>query len=182
MQRKIKIPEGVEVRIEGKKVFVKGQKGEIARNFSNPAFNRHIIMAKDGSEITISSDDERRKIKAMVGTINALLNKMITGVTRGYKYTLKIYFVHFPVSVESKEMPAGIDVSVKNFLGEKKPRKALLRGVKMKVAGDIITLTGVDSEKVGQAAARLEQITKVRKKDRRIFNDGIFPMKHEIDG
>lgn len=182
MQKKKKIPNGVEVKVEGKKITVTGPKGEIMRNFGNPAFNKYLSITKENGEIIISSTDESRKIKAMVGTINSLLGKMFTGVISGYKHTLKIYFVHFPVSIDQKQTPAGVEVMVKNFLGEKKPRKALLRGVKMKLEGEIITLTGVDDEKVGQASARLEQITRVKKRDRRIFNDGIFPVSRGIDG
>jgi large subunit ribosomal protein L6 len=174
MMKKYKVPEGVEVRIEGKRVEVKGKKGEVSKDFGNPAFNRCLKIEKVGDEITISTEDERRKIKAMVGTIRAVVESMAKGVANGYECGLKIHFVHFPVTVDAKDGPKGVEVAVKNFLGEKKPRKAVLKGVKVKVAGDTITVSGADKEKVGQAAARLEQITKIRGKDRRIFNDGIF--------
>lgn len=174
MIKKISIPKGVEISVDGKRVAVKGQKGEIIKDFSNPSMNKYFKIEKSGDEITVSTDDESRKVKAMVGTIKAVIDGMIKGVMKGYECTLKIHFVHFPITVEAKDGSGGVEVSVKNFLGEKKPRKAILKGVKVKIAGDTITITGIDKEKVGQAAARLEQISRIRKKDRRIFNDGIF--------
>lgn len=177
MIKKLAIPEGVELKVEGKKVIVKGQKGELSKNFSNPVFNKLLSIRQENSELVIESKSERRKVKSMVGTVYSIVSNMIRGVTKGYSYALKIYFVHFPITVDAKETEKGVEVSVKNFLGEKKPRKATLRDVKVEVKADMITVSGADKEKVGQASARLEQITKVRRKDRRIFNDGIFLIK-----
>ena len=67
------------------------------------------------------------------------------------------------------------NVMIKNFLGEKVPRKArILDGVKVQVQGDIILVNGLDKEKVGQTAATIEQTTRITNKDRRIFQDGCY--------
>lgn len=69
----------------------------------------------------------------------------------------------------------GSTVSIKNFLGEKVPRKARLsKDIKVQIQGDIIVVTGLDKEKVGQGAATIEQTTRITNKDRRIFQDGCF--------
>lgn len=182
MIKKVTIPSGIEIKIDGKVVSVKGPKGEIKKDFGNPAFNRFISMKAGSGEMEITSTDDGRKIKAMVGTIAAIVGKAITGVTKGYKYTLKIYFVHFPITVDAKKIEGKTEITVKNFLGERKPRKAVLRNVDVKVSGDSITVSGIDLEKVGQAAARIEQITRISRKDRRIFNDSILISKKEVDG
>ncbi|PKP59023.1 MAG: 50S ribosomal protein L6 [Candidatus Altiarchaeales archaeon HGW-Altiarchaeales-2] len=86
-------------------------------------------------------------------------------------YKLKLVFSHFPVSLESK----GSELVIKNFLGEKAPRKAkILDGVDVKVKGKDLTVEGVDIEKVSQTAANIERAGKILHKDRRVFQDGIY--------
>ena len=64
---------------------------------------------------------------------------------------------------------------VKNFLGERIPRKAkILPGVDVKVQGDFITVQSISKDAAGQTAANIETMMKVRGKDRRIFQDGIY--------
>ena len=82
--------------------------------------------------------------------------------------------MHFPITTKIE----GNEFIIKNFLGERKDRKAkILPGVEVKVDGEMITLEGSDKEKTGQTAANIEQATKVRNKDRRIFQDGIFMLE-----
>lgn len=67
---------------------------------------------------------------------------------------------------------------IQNFLGERYPRKAeILETVKVEVKGEIITVTGIDKEKVGQTAANIERATKVKNRDIRVFQDGIYIVK-----
>ena len=74
----------------------------------------------------------------------------------------------------------GEEIIVKNFLGEKIPRKVKLpKNVEIEVGKDLdkkipITLKSIDKELAGQAAANFEIATKIRGKDRRVFQDGIF--------
>ena len=113
---------------------------------------------------------DRRK-KALVGTIASHIENMIIGVTKKFYYKLKIIYTHFPVNVRIE----GDTLYIENFLGEKAPRKAkILSGVDVKLSKDEITLEGIDIEKVGQTAANIEQATKVRGRDRRVFIDGIY--------
>ena len=67
------------------------------------------------------------------------------------------------------------EIIIKNFLGEKIDRKSkVLEGVNVSIDKDIITLSGNDIELVGQTAANLEKTTKIKNRDRRRFQDGIF--------
>ena len=181
IERRVKIPEGVEVNIEGKRIEVKGVKGTVIKDFSNPVFDKDVKIEKVDNEIVISTEKTRRKIKSFLGTIVAKLKNMFIGVTKGYRYEMKIYYVHFPISVETKKMGDETEILIKNFLGEKKPRKVTVKGVDVEVSKDTIILRGPDNEALGNAAGKIEYATKIKGKDRRIFNDGIFLFKREID-
>ena len=96
---------------------------------------------------------------------------MITGVTKGYQYKLKIVFSHFPISVKLQDK----SVLIENFTGERRPRRIKLVGsVKVKIEPDDIIVEGANLEEVSQTAANIEQATRVRNKDPRVFLDGIY--------
>jgi len=64
---------------------------------------------------------------------------------------------------------------IENFLGERNPRKAsIVEGVKVTAKGDDVTVSGIDKEKVGQTVANIERATKVKKRDIRVFQDGVY--------
>ncbi len=165
----VEIPEGVEVSIDGMDVTVKGPKGSIKREFKT---KEEVHIDKENNKIRIWALFPRRKTKAMVETVRAHLNNMIKGVTTGYTYKLRIHYRHFPMNVSVE----GNKVVIRNFLGEKHPRYAeILDGVNVKVVGkEEIVVEGIDKEKVGQTAANIEQATMVKKKDPRVFVDGIY--------
>ena len=170
MEKRIAIPEKVEIKLEDRKVIVKGPKGELSKDFDNPKFNKAVTIEKDG-EVVIKTESEERKIKAMVGTIASHVKNMITGVTIGFKYTMKIFYAHFPVSVTVKDN----EVHVKNFLGEKGARISKIAGkTEIVVDKENIVLTGNNVEDVSQTAANIEKSCKLSKRDKRVFQDGIY--------
>jgi large subunit ribosomal protein L6 len=167
----IKIPDGVQITVEGKTVSVKGQKGSISKLLSHPK----IDLAVNGNMVQIScSQSPHRKEKALIGTYKAHVRNMVKGVTLGYECTMKTVFSHFPI----KTSVDGNHLVIQNFLGERFARKAeILENVKVEVKGDIIILTGIDKEKIGQTAANIERATKVKNRDIRVFQDGIYITK-----
>jgi large subunit ribosomal protein L6 len=116
------------------------------------------------------SGDEREK--ALMGTTKAIIESAIKGVTEGYSKKLKVLYAHFPATLEVK----GKDLLIKNFLGEKNPRKAKIVGDSTKVdaKGQQLTISGPDKESVGQTLANLRAAIKIRKFDPRVFQDGIY--------
>lgn len=163
--------EGVEVEVDKFKVSVKGPKGSLERDFDSPLFKKDIVVEKKDNKILISSKSEKKKIKSMVGTIAAHVRNMMIGVTDGYTAKLKTVYMHFPFKVEIK----GNEITINNFLGEKIPRKTkAVNGCKVEIKDDEITVTGIDKEAVGLTAAKLERATKIKSRDRRVFQDGIF--------
>ena len=163
----VQIPDDVELTLEGKKVTVKGAKGTLTRDFSYAP----VSMELQGKSLRIWANWPRKKESALVGTIYAHINNMITGVRKGFTYKLKIVFSHFPISVKVQ----GKTVLIENFTGERNPRKAKIVGnANVKVLSDDIIVQGINLEEVSQTAANIEQATKVKRKDPRIFLDGIY--------
>ena len=112
----------------------------------------------------------------MIGTTKAHITNMIIGVTEGFTYHMKIVFAHFPMTVKAQ----GDVVTIENFIGERHPRTSKIVGdAKVSVKGDEVTITGVNKEDVGQTMANLEQATKIRGKDPRVFQDGIYLVSKE---
>lgn len=165
--QEIIIPEGIEIRKDGKTIFVKGTQGEISKEFN---FGKLKYEKKDG-KISMSHPSSTRKEKRMINTISAHLKNMIKGVQNKFEYRLKICSSHFPINVELK----GNNALIKNFLGEKTPRKCEIpKGAEVEVNKEIIIVKSPNREIAGQAAANFETTTRVRNRDRRVFQDGIF--------
>lgn len=158
---------GVQATLEGSLLTLKGDKGEVSRVFKFPYVN---LEVKDGNVSIITKRFTQRQKKIM-HTYRAHITNMVKGVTEGFKYTLKVVYAKFPMTVELK----GTTFTVKNFLGEKVPRSVTIpQGVKVQVKGQDITVEGIDKEACGQVAALLEQTTKISHLDRRVIQDGVF--------
>jgi large subunit ribosomal protein L6 len=171
IKEEVEIPEGVQLTLEGKTVHVKGQKGSLAKVLSHPKID---LSTLDNVVLISCSQSPRRKEKALIGTYKALIKTMIKGVTQGYECRMKTVFSHFPI----KTSVEGNTLMIQNFLGERFPRRAeILDSVKVEVKGENLVLTGVDKEKIGQTAANIERATKVKNRDIRVFQDGIYIVK-----
>jgi large subunit ribosomal protein L6 len=163
----IQVPEDVEVSLEGRTITVKGPKGTLTRDFSHEP----VSIELNGKTIRVSAEWPRKREAALVGTIHSHIRNMITGVKKGFTYKVKIVFSHFPISAKVKERT----VLIENFTGERNPRKAKMKGdVKVNIQGEDILVQGINLEDVSQTAANIEQATKVKRKDPRIFLDGLY--------
>lgn len=168
----VQVPSNVSVRVDGLKVTVRGPKGEITRDFSHAkGVVIRVDESSDPKRVVVEAYFADKRVKALVGTIASHIENMIVGVTKGYRYKLRIITSHFPITVKVQ----GDRVVIENFLGEKAPRVArIIPGVTVKVQKDDVIVEGIDIEAVGQTAANIELATKVRDKDRRVFIDGIY--------
>ncbi|MGB9714046.1 MAG: 50S ribosomal protein L6 [Candidatus Bathyarchaeales archaeon] len=167
ISRTIQVPEDVEVTVEGRKVTVKGAKGTLTRDFSQAP----VSIEVNEKTIRVWAEWPRKKEASLVGTICSHIQNMITGVRKGFSYKLKIVFSHFPISVKVKDKL----VLIENFTGERNPRKAKIIGdVQVKVQSEDIIVQGINIEDVSKTAANIEQATKVKRKDPRVFLDGIY--------
>jgi len=166
----VAIPDGVQVRLDDGLATVSGKGHTLRRRLSHPRV--HLVV--DGKQAKVRCEFPRRREAALVGTFAAHLRNMIVGVTDGFTYEMKIVYSHFPVKASVK----GAEFVIENFLGEKFPRKTRILGeTKVDIQGDQVVLTGPDVEAVGQTAANIEQATRIRGFDPRIFQDGIYITK-----
>lgn len=167
VSRKVTIPEGVTVRIEENLVKVTGPKGMLMREMYYP----NVSLSVSDKEFTITTESRRKKILAVVGTFAAHLQNMCRGVTQGYQYRMRVVYSHFPIQLKL----AGDRIEIGNFLGEKRSRWARIeKDVKVALGSDEVTVTGIDKEAVGKTAANIEHATRIRERDPRVFQDGVY--------
>ncbi len=167
VKKQIEIPEKVTVTFENNNLTVKGEKGEISRVFYHPKIDVKI----SDKTISIQSKNVRKKQKALIGTFEAHIKNMIKGASQGFEYQMKTVFSHFPI----KTSVEGDYFVIQNFLGERAPRKAkILEGVNVESKGDDVKVSGIDKEKVGQTVANIERATSVKRRDIRVFQDGVY--------
>jgi large subunit ribosomal protein L6 len=163
----VDLAEGVTASVSGRILTVKGPLGTAKKRFDKVHVNMEV---KDG-KVNITPFTGRKKDVVSSNTMSSLVRNMVTGVTQGYTYKLKVVFAHFPVTVKLK----GNTVNVENFMGERSARITNIIGdCKVSVDGDDIIIKGVSLEDVGQTSANLEQATKIKRKDQRIFLDGVY--------
>ena len=165
--KKIEIPEGINVSIESSLIKIQGPEGELSRSF-NP---ERVNVEKSGNEIVVGREKSTKNEKKMTNTFESHIKNMIKGVQKKYEYKLKICHGHFPFTLKQE----GRKVFIKNFLGEKVERELKVpEGVDIEIKKEIIEVKSTSKELAGQASANFETATKIRGRDRRIFQDGIY--------
>ncbi|MGQ9679462.1 MAG: 50S ribosomal protein L6 [Candidatus Bathyarchaeia archaeon] len=167
IERRIPIPDSVNVNVDHRKVKVSGVKGEIVRDFSHA----RVKIDLESNTLRIRAVKPKKREVAVAYTISTHIDNMIKGVTEGFTYKLKMVYIHFPMTLHVQ----GNKIILQNFLGEKKPRETEVVGhTKVSIKGDEIIVEGIDIEEVGQTAANIQQMTKIKAKDPRKFLDGIY--------
>ena len=161
------VPNDVKVNLDDNLLTVRGPKGECSKDFSKiPVV---ISLVDDG--VSISPFSSRKRALSIANTAKSIIENMTKGVVAEYRYRLKVVFAHFPITVKVKDK----EVHIENFLGERTPRRAGVVGAcKVSVEGDDVIVEGISKEDVGQTAANLEQATRIKKKDQRVFLDGVY--------
>ena len=143
--RIIKIPAGVTVEENDGIVTVKGPKGEL-----NQPMLKDIIMKIEGDELTLERKNE--SAKAMHGTMNALINNMIIGVTKGYEKGLEIIGVGYRFNVQGKKIV--ISAGYSHQVNMEVPEGITVESV----SNTEITIKGIDKVLVGEFAANVRKV------------------------
>ncbi len=170
LTEKIEVPQGINAELHGGLLSVKGAGKENKRHFKST----NVVLKKQDNVIEVYTKSERRNDLAETYTIISHIRNMIKGLQKEYECRLEVVFSHFPMNVTVKE---GY-VEINNIAGAKHPKKARIIGhSKVEVKGKDITVKGHNKEDVGQTAANMEQATKIKGKDIRIYQDGIYITK-----
>lgn len=175
--RELVIPDDVTCEINSKFVTVTGPRGKLTRDLKHLQVDLYKIDNEEGKPaIKVDVWYGTSKRQAGVRTVVSHINNMFLGVTRGYRYTMKLVYAHFPINITIED--AGKTVEIRNFLGEKRVRVVkMLEGVtisKSKGVKDELTLEGNNIETVSRSCAQIHQACLVRAKDIRKFLDGIY--------
>jgi large subunit ribosomal protein L6 len=144
----IAVPSGVQVKVDGHRVSVKGKRGELVREF-----HPDIEIKLDDSKIVVTRPSDQAQHRALHGTVRALLANMVRGVSQGFQKTLQIEGVGYRATMEG--------ASVVFYLGYSHPVKIEPpAGIKFIVdeKAKTVTVEGNDREQVGQVAANLRKL------------------------
>ncbi|MEM4662589.1 MAG: 50S ribosomal protein L6 [Candidatus Diapherotrites archaeon] len=168
MEKRIELPEGFDADVVNNTVILKYSGKQESKSFRA----RVIEIFKEGKEIVIKGKNQKRKTTAIVNTTVKCIENLIKGLKYGYEAKMKIVHVHFPVTVQV----SGNEIIISNYLGEKKPRRTKIVGenTRVEIRGKEIIIRGTNKEHVGQTAANIENVTRVKDKDLRIFQDSIY--------
>ncbi|KAI0110059.1 60S ribosomal protein L9 [Daldinia grandis] len=173
----LEIPEGVKVQIKSRNVTVEGPRGKLSKDLSHIAVN---FSRPKKNVIGIEIHHGSRKDVATLRTVRTLINNLVIGVTKGFKYKMRYVYAHFPinVNVEKNSETGNFEVEIRNFIGEKLVRRVVMQpGVDVQISTsqkDELLLLGNSLEDVSQSAADIQQICRVRNKDIRKFLDGMY--------
>ena len=145
-KKPITVPAGVDVKIDGSTVTVKGPKGTLTNTF-----NSEIMIKQEGAEIIVERPSEDKMHKSLHGLTRTLVNNMVEGVTNGYSKSLDIEGVGYRAAKQGKNLVMNLGYSHQVIVPE-------IEGITIDVpAPNKIVINGIDKQKVGQFAAELRE-------------------------
>ncbi len=143
----VTLPSGVEVKVDGSSVVVKGSKGELERSF-----NERIGFEVDNGTVTVTRPDDTRESRALHGLSRALLNNMVLGVSEGFKKELEIQGVGYRAALKGSDLELQVGFS-----------HPVLVEAPENITFEVpeptrVVISGVDKEMVGQVAANVRGV------------------------
>ena len=143
-KKPVLIPAGVEVKLDGNHIAVKGPKGELSLNF-----NPQISVEVQGSEIVVSRPSDDKLHRSLHGLTRTLVSNMVTGVTEGYSKTLEVNGVGYRAQKQGNNLVMNLGYSHQVIIPE-------VEGIKIDVpSANQIVISGADKQLVGQFAAEV---------------------------
>ena len=147
-KKPIAIPKGVEVKLKGAQLTIKGPKGEL-----NLSVHPDVKLDMEGDSISVSVVDETRESRSIHGLFRVLIDNMVTGVTKGFERVLEIVGVGYRAELKGRTAVFNLGYSHPiNF--------ELPEGIDAKIEKTKITLSGIDRELLGMTAAKIRSFRK----------------------
>ena len=143
----ITVPAGVEVKVDGSTVTVKGPKGTLTKEFK-PAMK----ITVDGAVVTVERPDDEAANRSLHGLTRTLINNMIIGVTEGYQKTLEVNGVGYRCQKQGKDVTLNVGFSHPTIVSDTEDCT-----LEVPQPNQII-VKGIDKQKVGQYAAEIRSI------------------------
>ena len=143
-KKPISVPAGVDVKIDGTTVTVKGPKGTLVEKF-----NKDMIIKLEGNEVIVERPTEDKLHKSLHGLTRTLIHNMIEGVTNGFKKELDVNGVGYRVQKQGKDLIMNLGYSHQVIVSDTEDIKI------ESPAPNKIIITGIDKQKVGQFAAEV---------------------------
>ncbi|MGX1856904.1 50S ribosomal protein L6 [Dietzia sp. NPDC055340] len=145
----INVPSGVDIKVDGQTVTVKGPKGELTQVLPDP-----ISVTIEEGTLTVNRPDDHRDNRSLHGLSRSLINNMVVGVTDGYKQDMEIFGVGYRVVAKGKDLEFA--------LGYSHPVPVTAPdGIAFAVDGATkFSISGIDKQQVGQIAANIKRLRK----------------------
>lgn len=145
-RKPIDVPSGVEVKIDGSHITVKGPKGTLEREI-----HRDITVVMEGSQIIVTRPSDDKAHRALHGLTRALVNNMVVGVTEGFKRELEVNGVGYRAAKQGSDLVMTLGYSHQVIVSE-------IPGITIEVpAPNKIVISGPDKQQVGQFAANVRE-------------------------
>ena len=142
----VEIPAGVEVKLEGNTLTVKGPKGTLTQEF-----HKDMLVKVEGNEIVVTRPSEIKEHKSLHGLTRSLIANMVEGVTTGFSKTLEVNGVGYRVAKQGKDLVMNLGYSHQVIMPE-------IEGITIDVPNpNQIIISGPDKQKVGQFAAEVRE-------------------------
>ena len=162
----VEIPENVKVSFKSSMLTVEGPLGKTYKNFRKIP----VDIELNDNMVLLKAQGTRNSSYAIMNTARSIIRNLLEGVVDGYTIKMKVVFSHFPINVKID----GKQVLIENFQGERAPRVTKIWGkTKVIPKGDDVIITGHVLTDVSQTAAEIENGSRVKNKDHRVFLDGI---------
>lgn len=143
----ITVPAGVEVKVEGNTVTVKGPKGTLTQSF-----NAAMEIKVEGTEILVTRPSESKEHKSLHGLTRTLVNNMVIGVSEGFKKELEINGIGYRAAKTGKDVNLNLGFSHPVVVSDNED-------IVIEVpAPNKLIITGIDKQKVGQFAAEVREL------------------------